>query len=114
MTNENVQAQVRGHLRVFVGLLVLTLVGVGATLILDGAPIFLVMGIAAVQATLILTFLMHLKGEGKTVKWLLAFSGFFVAMLLALIILAATDTIDGTESLVAVPVVDEVAEGEAH
>ena len=114
MSSENVKQQVQGHLRILAALLVLALVS-GLTSMRSDAPLIaVVMVIAAVQGTLILAYLMHVKGEVAFVQSLQAFSAFFLIILLLFTQLGLSDTIEGTKSLEVPAALSETAAGEEH
>jgi len=110
MSNESVQSQVRGHFRIFLGVLALAVVSGVATIVSDGPLIPVVLIIAAVQATLVLAFLMHAKSEGSWVRGTLAFCGVFLIVLFSIAVLAQSDRIEGTESISAPAAADEAEE----
>lgn len=101
MTQDETRAKVRGHLRIFGALLVLTLVSAGATIAGAGAGagMAIALAIACIQVYLVSRFLMHVWEEKKAVRVLLGFTVFFVAALFALELVAGNDRIEGTESI---------------
>ena len=113
MNDESIQEEIRGHFRIFVALLALALISAVASMLSDGPLAAFVMIIAAVQVALILAFLMHVKVEASSVRWLLALSGFFLVVLLAVLMLALADTIEGTESIAGPAAAHEAESGVA-
>ena len=114
MSSENIKQQVRSQLRIFAALLVLAIVsGVSSTLS-DAPLIAVVMVIAAVQGTLILAYLMHVKGEVAFVQSLLSFSAFFLIVLFLVTLVGLSDPIEGTKSLGSAPPVSELEAGTEH
>ena len=98
MSNHDVQQQIKSQQKIFVSLIVLTLVSVGIAMTGIGGAVgvIIVLGIAFTQGLLILGNLMHLK-ESSSMKGLIALTAFFVAYLFFATWLAYTDHIDGTE-----------------
>src|SRR5688500_20348506 len=89
---------VRGYIAVFVALLVLTLVTVGASYLqLSATPTILVaLAIAATKAALVAMFFMHLKGERPMVQWSLGLTGVLFAALFAFLLWSEGDHLFGT------------------
>jgi len=114
MSSEKVKREVRGHLRVFVALLVLAVVSATLSMLSEAPLIAVVLVIAAVQGALILAYLMHVKGEGALIQSLLAFSAFFLIILFLFTLLGLSDTIEGTESLAEPAAVSDTAANEEH
>lgn len=86
---------VRGYIAVFGALLALTLVTVGVSYLpLPIAPtVALGLTIAAVKATLVVLFFMHLKGERPMVCWPLALTAFLFVTLFAFVLWTEADHI---------------------
>ncbi len=101
MSTENIQQQVKAHQKIYVALLVLTLVSAGSVMagVSAGTTIILVLAVAAVQGLLILLNLMHLKEEQRAMKGLMALCAFFIVFLLVTTSIAYRDTIAGTDKL---------------
>ena len=114
MSSESVKQQVRGHLRILAVLLVLAIVSGVSSMVSDAPLIAVVMAIAAIQGTLILAYLMHVKGEAALIQSLLAFSAFFLIILFLFTQLGLSDTIEGTESLAAPAAHSDTAAVEEH
>lgn len=83
---EDIQAHVRTYLMVFAALAGLTIATVAASyLSLPLAPaIALALVIAAIKASLVALFFMHLKGEVKMIYWALLLTAIFFVVLMAL------------------------------
>jgi len=112
MDAADIRQRMRAHLIAFGAILLLALGAAG--LVLAGVSnVYMVLAIAAVQATIILTAMMHARADGPWVRGMLFFAAFFVATLLGLTALGLRSTIDGTEFTEATPAA-EAAAGEAH
>lgn len=96
-----IQKQVRGHLAVAAGLLTLTVVTVGISQLDLGTMtrVIIALAIATVQGGLIVGYLMHLRGEKRTVVAVLVLTGIFAASLLLLTAATHFDTIQGVMHL---------------
>ena len=114
MSRANVKRQVQGQLRVVAAVVLLAIVSATVTVLSDAPAIVVVMAVAAIQGALILAFLMHLKGEVPLIQSLLAFSAFFLIVLLGLTLLGLSDPIEGTTSLAVPAALSESAAGEEH
>jgi heme/copper-type cytochrome/quinol oxidase subunit 4 len=79
---------------------ILGMVGLSA-----GLSIVVVLTIAAVQVGFILFALMHASQEGRILRTLLGLCGFFVVLLIGLMLVAFHDTIDGTQHIAPVAAV---------
>lgn len=90
--------QVKGYLVVFAALLALTLVTVAvSTLEMPGAPTMAVgLAIAAVKASLVALFFMHLKSERPMVYATLALTAVIFAGLIAFTLYTEADHAPGT------------------
>jgi heme/copper-type cytochrome/quinol oxidase subunit 4 len=101
MSTENIEQQVKAHQKIYVALIVLTLVSAGSVMagMSAGATIILVLVVAAVQGLLIVFNLMHLKQEQSAMKGLMALCAFFIVFLLVTTSIAFRDTIAGTNKL---------------
>ena len=98
-TNQiEIQKQVRSHLAVAAVLLTLTVVTVGISQLDLGTMtrVIIALAIATVQGGLIVGYLMHLRGEKRTVVAVLVLTGIFAASLLVLSVAGQFDTIEGT------------------
>ncbi len=71
-----------------------------------GISIVVVLTIAAVQVGFILFALMHATKEGRILRTLLGLCGFFIVLLIGLMLVAFHDTIEGTERIAPVAVVE--------
>jgi cytochrome c oxidase subunit 4 len=87
------------HLKVYIGVFVALLAGTLLTVGMYGfhfssvaVTVAIAVLIATVKASLVAGFFMHLVSEKKTIYVILAFTAFFFAGLMALIIWAAHDT----------------------
>jgi caa(3)-type oxidase subunit IV len=98
MSNEDIQEQMKKHQKIFISLVILTLVSVGIAMsgIGGGIGIIIALGIGFTQGALILGNLMHLK-ESSSMKGLMSLTIFFVAYLLFATWMAYTDHIEGTD-----------------
>ena len=114
MSSENVKQQVQVHLRILAALLVLAIVSGVSSMLSDAPLIAVVMAIAAIQGSLILAYLIHVKGEVALIQFLLAFSAFFLIILFLFTQLGLSDTIEGTESLAMPAAASDAAAGEEH
>lgn len=106
MTGATIESRMRTHFIIFAALVALTLLSVGVTLSgveIPGGFVF-VLGIACVQVVLVTRFLMHVWHDAVAVRWLLAFTVFFVALLFVVIVVSRGDTPEGTEYLGAVSI----------
>ena len=112
----DIQKQVRSHLVVAAGLLTLTVVTVGISQLDLGTMmrVVIALAIATVQGGLILGYLMHLRGERRTVVATLIFTGIFVAGLLLLSVAAHYDTVEGVKHLVVASPGVEAQDGGGH
>jgi len=81
--HSDIKAHVRVYMMVFAALGVLTVVTVGAKYIHlpIGPAVALALAIATFKASLVALYFMHLKGEVKTIVWVLALTGLFFAFL---------------------------------
>jgi|SRR5581483_11127765 len=90
--SHEVQKQVRSHLRIFVALIVFTLVNfiVSYFMHVDSqtASVVIALGIALVEAFLVAGFMMHLTTERKIVHIVLVFTVFFFTAMMYLILWA--------------------------
>ncbi len=112
MDAADIQKRIRAHLIAFGAVLMLALAATGLTLA-GVSNLYLIAAIVAVQATIILTALMHARADGPWVRGTLFFAALFVAVLLGLSMLGARSTIQGTEHTHETPAA-ESAEAEAH
>ena len=82
---------------VFGALLVLTLVTVGVSYLElpEVETVVLALAIAAVKASLVALFFMHLKGEKPMVTWPLALTGFLFVGLLVSVLYSEADHLFG-------------------
>jgi cytochrome c oxidase subunit 4 len=89
---------VRGYLVVFGTLLVLTMVTVSvASLNLsESTTVLVAVSIAAIKATLVATFFMHLKGEKPMVFWPLGLTAVLFVALFASVLWSEGDHLFGT------------------
>jgi len=83
---EEIRASVRVYVKVFVALAILTGLTVGASYLPfnEGSHITVALIIAAVKASLVALFFMHLKGEVSTIFRALVLTGLFFVFLIAL------------------------------
>jgi cytochrome c oxidase subunit IV len=90
---------VRGYLLVFGALLVLTMVTVGVSYLnLPIRPtVAIAVTIAALKASLVAMFFMHLKGERPMVYWALALTAVLFAALFAFLLWSEGDHLFGTK-----------------
>jgi cytochrome c oxidase subunit 4 len=90
---------VRGYLVVFGTLLVLTMVTVSvASLNLsEGTTVLVAVSIAAIKATLVATFFMHLKSEKPMVFWPLGLTAVLFVGLFASVLWSEGDHLFGTK-----------------
>lgn len=97
MSNEELEQEIKSQQKVFISLIVLTLVSVGIAMSgVDGVAVVIVaLGIAFVQGLMILGNLMHLK-ESWSMRGLIGLSAFFLAYLLLATVLAYSNHIEGT------------------
>jgi len=88
---------VRGYIAVFGALLALTLVTVGVSYLQlpVASTVALGLSIAAIKATLVVLFFMHLKGERPMIFWPLALTVFLFAALFAFVFWTEADHIVG-------------------
>ncbi len=108
MDAADIQQRMRAHLIAFGAILLLALAAAG--MVLAGVSnVYLIVAIAAVQATIILTSLMHARADGPWVRGTLFFAALFVAVLLGLTMLGLRSTIDGTQRTGDVPAASEEA-----
>jgi cytochrome c oxidase subunit 4 len=90
---------VRGYLTVFGALLVLTALTVGVSY-LDLPPaetVVVAVVIAAVKATLVAMFFMHLKSERPTIYWPLGLTAVLFVALFAFVLWTEADHLFGTK-----------------
>jgi len=97
-TAEDIQAHVRLYYKVFGTLMVLTLLTVAVSYLhLPHTPAVIVaLAIAALKASLVAMFFMHLKGERPFIFWSLAVTAVFFVFLFALPMWTEGDHIVGT------------------
>ena len=83
---EEIRKSVRVYIKVFVVLAILTAVTVGASYLPlgGGSSVAVALAIAAVKASLVAIFFMHLKGEVKTIFRALVLTGIFFVFLMLL------------------------------
>ncbi len=89
--SQDVQKQVRSHIRIFVALLVFTVATVGASYAhveSQALSVMIALGIALVEAFLVAGFMMHLTTERKIVHIVLVFTVFFFTAMMYLILWA--------------------------
>lgn len=110
MDAADIRSRTRSHLIAFAIVLVLALTAAGVSMAGIAGPA-IVIGIAAVQAAVVLIGMMHAPAEGAWVRGTLAFAAFFVTTMLVLFVLGHHSTIVGTEVLHAAP---SAAAEEAH
>jgi heme/copper-type cytochrome/quinol oxidase subunit 4 len=110
MDSADIRKRTRTHLIAFAAILVLALAA-ASTAFLGATSPAAVLGIAAIQAGVVLTAMMHARAEGPWVRGVLVFAAFFVAAMLGLFSLGKRSTIEGTQVLTATPA---VAQEEAH
>lgn len=120
MADDNLKQQVRGHIIAFAVVLVLAMVA-GGTTIMGLASIEAVLAIAAVQAVVVVGFMMHLQRDGSIVGGTIAACGVLIVAMAGLMVLGLHDRIDGTEDIVVELVqsaessaTPEESEAEAH
>ncbi len=101
----DIQKRIRAHLVAFAAILVLTFVAAG-TVLAGVSNVYLVGGIAALQAAIILTAMMHARADGIWVRGVLFFAALFVVTLLGLTLLGQRSTIVGTEHIQPAAAVD--------
>ncbi len=108
MDAADIQKRMRAHLLAFAAILALALTAAG--LAMTGlANGYLIFAIAAVQAAILLTAMMHARAEGPWVRGVLFFAALFVVALVGLMALSHRSTIVGTERIQPAP-----AQPEAH
>jgi caa(3)-type oxidase subunit IV len=97
-TADDIQAHVRLYYKVFGTLMVLTLLTVAVSYLhLPHTPAVIVaLAIAALKASLVAIFFMHLKGERPFIFWSLAVTAVFFVFLFALPMWTEGDHIVGT------------------
>jgi len=113
---EEVRKHVKVYLGVFVSLLVLTALTVGVSYVQLGTARNVAIGIliAAVKASLVMLFFMHLKGERKGIYWTLYLTLFFFLCLIWIPILSSMSKVTGTINIQpAVAVSDHSHPGDA-
>ena len=90
---------VRGYLAVFGSLLALTVitVTVASLNLSEGTTVLVAVSIAAIKATLVAMFFMHLKGEKPMVFWPLALTAVLFAALFAFLLWTEGDHLFGTK-----------------
>ena len=95
---EEVRKHVKVYVTVFVSLLVLTALTVGVSYVQLGIARNIAVGIfiAAVKASLVMLFFMHLKGERKGIYWTLYLTFFFFLCLIWIPIFASMSKVTGT------------------
>lgn len=90
---EEMDRHVKTYIAVFLALMLLTIVTVGAWYLLDlsvAGTIAVALFIAAIKGSLVACFFMHLISEKKLIFWLLLFTvAFFLVLLLVPIFTAA-------------------------
>lgn len=89
---------VRGYLMVFGALLLLTLVTVTVSYLdlPERSTVLIAVAIAALKATLVAMFFMHLKGERPMVYWALRLTAVLFVTLFAFLIWTERDHLIGT------------------
>ncbi len=98
LTQQEFNDHVRNYLAIFGSLLVLSLVSFAFWYFQIGLgwQIVLTLLVASAQAFLNLRYLMHLKGQGGTIKYFLIMTAVFSAVLMLVSLLAFFNTIPGT------------------
>jgi cytochrome c oxidase subunit 4 len=97
-TSEDIQAHVRLYIKVFLALMVLTIVTVAVSYLQlpHTGAVIVALAIAALKASLVAMFFMHLKGERPFIFWSLAITATFFVFLFALPMWTEGDHIVGT------------------
>lgn len=97
-THEQFNDHIRNYLAIFGSLLMLSLVSFGFWYFQVGLALQIVLTllVAAAQAYLNLRYLMHLKGQGGTIKYFLIMTVVFSFFLMMLSLLAFFNPIPGT------------------
>lgn len=111
MDAADIRKRTRSHLLAFAAILLLAL-GAASTSFFGTPNPTAVLGIAAVQAAIVLLAMMHMRADGPWVRGTLLFAAIFVAAMLALFSLGKHSTIHGTEVLA--PASAPAAKSEAH
>ncbi len=106
MDTADIRKRTRSHLIAFAAILGLALAAAATSFTGTASPT-IVLGIAAVQAAIVLFAMMHARADGPWVRGTLAFAAIFVALMLGLFLLGKSSTIEGTQVL-------NAAQEEAH
>ena len=97
MSGETVQKEAKGYLVIFFSLLFLTLISVAIHYLHlpTAASIFLILTVAACQATLSACYLMHLLSEKKLIYFVLILTAFFFVSLVGLTLFSHSSIFEG-------------------
>ena len=111
MNKEGLNQQIKSQQKIFVSLIVLTLVSVGIAMsgIGGAVGITIALGIGFTQGLMVLGSLMHLK-ESSSMRALIGLTSFFVAYLVFATVLAYSNHIEGTNLLPYTPAVEHSQE----
>jgi cytochrome c oxidase subunit 4 len=116
-TPEEVRKHLKVYWTIFGSLLVLTAITVAVSYVHLGTARNIAVGIfiAAVKASLVMLFFMHLKGERKGIFWTLYLTFFFFLCLIWIPIFGSMSQVTGTIDIQpAAAVSDQGGHGEEH
>lgn len=109
MENHEIQKEVKAYLLVFVGLAFLTIVTVAVSYLKLNiiAAVILALTIAAVKASLVACYFMHLISERKLITTVLLLTAVFLAAIVLLPMIQNHDALKGTQKMVSILIFSE-------
>ncbi len=92
-------AEVKKHVRVYIGVFITLLVLTGVTVGVSrmhlsiGAAVMVALFVASIKGSLVACYFMHLLSEKAMIIWILALCGFFFLVLLLVPVITISDSV---------------------